>query len=124
MREDIDPVQGAGQQAVVALPGHMDASNAGKIREELLSVIKGGATALIADMTATIWCDHAGADAVVRAFRRAVISGTELRLVVTTQQVSRMLSLSGVDRLVGIYPSREAATTATAPAAVPPEAVT
>jgi hypothetical protein len=35
MREDIDPVQWAGQQAVVALPVHMDASSAGQIREEL-----------------------------------------------------------------------------------------
>jgi anti-sigma B factor antagonist len=117
-------VRWAGRQAVVAFPEHMDVANAGQIQQGLLSVIDRGATALIADMTATISCDHAGADAVVRAFRRAVISGTELRLVVTTQQVSRMLSLSGVDRLVGIYPSREAATTATTPAAVPPEAVT
>ena len=53
MLEDIDPVHRAGQQAVVAGPGHMDASDAGQIREELLSVINGSATALIADMTAT-----------------------------------------------------------------------
>jgi hypothetical protein len=53
MREDIEPVQRASQQAVVAIPVHMDASNAGQIREELLSVNNGGATALIADMTAT-----------------------------------------------------------------------
>ena len=118
MREDIDLVQWAGQQAVVALPVHMDASNAGQIREELLSVITGGATALIADMTATIWCDHVGADAVVRAFQRAVISGTELRLVVTAEPVSRMLSPSGLDRLVPICPSLEAATAASPPAEV------
>jgi anti-sigma B factor antagonist len=117
-------VRWARRQAMVALPEHMDVANAGQIQQGLLSVIDRGATALIADMTATISCDHAGAEAVVRAFRRAVISGTELRLVVTTQHVSRMLSLSGVDRLVGIYPSREAAATATAPAAVPPEAIT
>ena len=68
MREDIDPVPWAGQRAAVALPVHMDASNAGQIRGELLSVINGGAAALIADMTATTSCDHVGADAVVRAF--------------------------------------------------------
>ena len=118
MLEDIDPVYWAGQQAVVALPGHMDASNAGQIREELLPVINGGATALIADMTATTRCDHAGADAVVRAFQRAVICGTELRLVVTAEHVSRVFSLTGLDRLVPIYPSLEAA-----PAASPPTEV-
>ena len=110
MREDIDPVQWVGQQAVVALPVLMDASNAGQVREELLSVINGGAIALIADMTATTSCDNAGADAVVRAFRRAVICGTELRLMVTAGHVSRVLSLSGLDHLVPIYPSLEAAT--------------
>ena len=114
MGEDIDPVQWAGQQAVVALPVHLDASNAGQIREDLLSVINGGAAALIADMTATTSCDHAGADAVARA----VISGTELRLVVTAEHVSRVLSLSGLDHLVPIYPSLEAATAASPPAEV------
>jgi anti-anti-sigma factor len=118
MREDIDPVQWAGQQAVVALPVHMDASNAGQILEELLSVTNGGATALVADMTAT-WCDHAGADAVVRAFQRAVISGSELRLVVTAEHVLRVLSLSGLDHLVSIYRSLEAAAAASPPAEVP-----
>jgi anti-sigma B factor antagonist len=90
----------------------MDGSNAEQIQDELLSVINGGATGLIADMTATIWCDHAGAGAVVRAFQRAVITGTELRPVVTAPAVSRVLSRSGVDRLVPIHPSLEAATAA------------
>jgi anti-anti-sigma factor len=96
----------------------MDGSNAEQIQDELLSVINGGATGLIADMTATIWCDHAGAGAVVRAFQRAVITGTELRPVVTAPAVSRVLSRSGVDRLVPIHPSLEAATAASPPAAV------
>ena len=110
-------MQWTGRQAVITLPEHIDVSNAGQIREELLSVINRGATALIADMTATISCDHAGADAVVRAYQRAIISGTELRLVVTAQIVRRVLSLSGLDRLVSIYPSLESATAARAPAA-------
>ena len=118
MGEDLDPVHWAGRRAVVALPEHVGASNAGQIREELLSVIDGGATVLIADMTATAWCDHAGADAVVRAFRRAVVGGTQLRLVVTAGHVSRVFSLSGLDYLVPIYPSLEAATAASPPAEV------
>lgn len=115
--DDVYPVQWTGQQAVVALPEHIDLSNAGQIREELLSVINRGAKALVADMTATISCDNAGADAVARAHQRAVISGTDLRLVVTAQIVQRVFSLSGLDRLVSIYPCLEAATAASAPAA-------
>ena len=99
----------AGGQAVVALPEHIGALNAGQVREELLSVIGRGTTTLIADMTKTISCDRAGADAVVRAYQRAVSSGTELRLVVTTRIVSQALSRSGLDRLVSVYSSLEAA---------------
>ncbi len=53
-----------------------------------------------------------------RAFQRAVICGTELRLVVTAEHISRVFSLTGLDRLVPIYPSLEAA-----PAASPPTEV-
>ena len=115
--EDAYPVRWAGRQALVALPEHIDVSNAGQIREELLSVINRGAEALIADMTATLSCDNAGADAVARAYQRAVTSRTELRLVVTSGVVLRMLGMTGVGRLVPVYPSVEAALAARSPAA-------
>jgi anti-anti-sigma factor len=118
MGEDTGPGRRAGEQPVVALPGHMDTAHAGQIRAELLPVIDGGAPALIAGLTAAAWCDHAGADAVVRAFWRAVIRGTGLRLVVTAGHVSRVLSFSGPGHLVPVCPSREAATAAGPPAAV------
>jgi anti-anti-sigma factor len=115
--ESLYPVKWADGQAVVVLPEHIGISNAGQVREQLLSVINRGATTLIADMTATISCDQAGADAVTRAWQRATVSGTELRLVVTARIVSRVLGLSGVDRLVSVYPSLEAAMAARLPAA-------
>ena len=115
--EDTYPVRWAGRQATVALPEHIDVSNAGPIREELLSVINQGAEALIVDMTATISCDRAGADAVARAYQRAVVSRTELRLVVTSAVVLRMLGMTGVGRLVPVYPSVQAALAARSPAA-------
>jgi anti-sigma B factor antagonist len=109
-----------GRQAVVTLPEHIGVPNAGQIREELLSVINRGAAALIADITATLSCDYAGADAVVRAYPRAVTNGTQLRLVVTARIVRRVLSLNGLDRLIPIYPCLEAAIAAGAPAAEGP----
>ena len=117
------PVRWVGAQAVVALPEHVDVSNAGQIREELLWVINRGAVALIADMTATVSCDHAGADAVLRARRRAVASGTEIRLVATAPIVRRVLAASGLQHLVPVYPFLEAAMAAGPPAAVAAPAV-
>jgi anti-anti-sigma factor len=118
--EDPYPVRWIGSRAAVTLPEHIDLSNADQIREELLSVINRGATELIVDLTPTASCDHAGADAVARAYQRGVVSGTQLRLVVSAPIVRRVLSISGLDRLISIYPSLEAAIAAEAPAAVVP----
>ena len=109
------PVHWMGRQAVVALPEHIDVSNASQIREELLSVINRGAATLIADMTATLSCDQSGADAVIRAYQRALASGTQLRLAVTAQIVRRVLDVYGMSRLISVYPSLEAAIAAGTP---------
>ena len=116
MRDDACPVQWAGRRAVVTLPDHIDASNAGQIREELLSVIYHGAATLIADMTATTLCDRAGVHAVARACQRGAAAGTDLRLVATARAVRRMLAVSGLDQLVSVYPSLDAATAGRQPA--------
>ena len=116
MVNDPYPVRWTGRQAVVALPEHIDVSNAGQIREELLWVINRGAAALIADMTATLSCDQSGADAVLRAYHRAHASGTQLRLAVTAPIVRRVLGINGLDRLIPVYPSLEAATAVGTPA--------
>jgi hypothetical protein len=109
---DIYPVQWVGRQAVVTLPDHIGAADAGQIRGELLSVINLGAQTVIADMTTTISCDQAGTDAVVRACQRAVIGGADLRLVVAARSGWRR---PGLDGLACIYPSLEAAMAAGSP---------
>jgi anti-anti-sigma regulatory factor len=100
--------------AIVVLPEHFGLPGVDLVREQLLSVLNRGALVLIADLTATISCDHAGSDALARVYQRAVSSGTELRLVVTSGIVRRVLSINGVDRLVSVYPTLEAALAASA----------
>ena len=111
------PVRWSGRQAIVTLPEHIDASNADQVREELLAVINQGATELIADMTTTVSCDYGGADALVQAYQRGAVSGTQLRLAVTAPVVRRVLEVNGLDRLISIYPDVVLATAAE-PAAV------
>lgn len=117
MLKDSYPVRWAGRRAVVVLPEHIGQANAGQVSEELLSVINRGADALIVDMTGTISCDYTGAAALLRARQRTLSSGTELRLAVTDRIVRRTLSLSGLDHMISIYPSLEAAIAADASAA-------
>ena len=112
MRDDAFPVEWTGRQAVVAFPGHVDVSNVDQLRDRLLAVINRGAAVLIADMTGTATCDHAGVEAIARACQRAAIGGTRVRLAVTAPGVRRVLAIEGLDRMVPIYPSLEAATEA------------
>ena len=115
MAEHAFPVQWAGRQAVMTLPEHIDASNVSQIRGQLLALVNQGAAVLIADMTGTASCDHGGADALARAYQRAAVTGTQLRLVVTAPVVRRVLAVNGLDRLISIYPSLQAALAAGTP---------
>jgi anti-sigma B factor antagonist len=99
------PVLWIGQVAVVGLPAEIDVTNADMVREDLLSVLNQGAALLIADMSKTNFCDSSGVSALVRTFRYAGTNAIALRLVVSTPAVQRVLSITGVDRLVDIYPS-------------------
>ncbi len=109
MSEDLFPVVWKGSRAIVAFPGDVNVGNAGQLRDQLLSVINRGAVVLIADMTGTVSCDHAAVDALARAYQRAAVSGTQLRLVVPALVIRRVLGIEGLDRLVSVYPTLEAA---------------
>jgi anti-anti-sigma factor len=109
MSEDLFPVMWKGSRAIVAFPEDVNVGNAGQLREQLLSVINRGAGVLIADMTDTVSCDHAAMDALARAYQRAAVSGTQLRLVVAAPVIRRVLGIEGIDRLISVYPTLEAA---------------
>ena len=103
------PVLWIGQTAVITLPAEIDMTNADQVREDLLSVLNQRAVLMIADLSKTTFCDSAGVGALARTFRRAEASQSEMRLVVSTPAVLRVLTLTGVDRLLDIYPSVTAA---------------
>jgi anti-sigma B factor antagonist len=99
------PVLWIGQVAVVTLPEEIDVTIADTVQEELFAAMNAGAALLIADMSKTTFCDSAGVSALVRAFRQASSSGSSLRLVIGTPAVQRVLSITGVDRLMATFPS-------------------
>jgi anti-anti-sigma factor len=84
---------------VVTLPGSIDISSARRIGEELGSVLASGATTVIADMTATTFCDSSGARILAAACERAAANNIEMRLVVPSTFVLRALKLMGLGKL-------------------------
>lgn len=105
MSQERYPVLWIGQVAVVALPVEIDVTIADSVRDELLAILGQGAVLLIADLSKTEFCDSAGVSSLVRTYRQASTSGSALRLVVGTPAVQRVLSITGVDRLVDVFPS-------------------
>lgn len=99
------PVRWSDQTAVVRLPAEIDLTIADALREALLAVLNQGAHGLIADMTATTFCDSAGISALVRAARRAAASGATMRIAVTAPPVLRVFNLVGIDRLIDVHPN-------------------
>lgn len=98
----------ARRAVVVALPEDIDLTNVAGVAEQLTLAVCRHSIVII-DMSATRFCDCAGARVIVRAHKRAAEGGAELRLVVTADPVRRIFGLLGVDRLLDLYPSVEAA---------------
>jgi len=98
-----------GRVAIVTLPVEIDLANAELVRQDLVSVVAQGATRVIADMTATTFCDSAGIAVLVRVVQQGAAHGSGLRLAASMPAVTRVLALTGVDKLIEVYPSVSAA---------------
>lgn len=95
--------------AVVAMPDEIDIANAGRLGAELASACDSGVGIVVADMTHTTFCDASGVRMLVLAHKRAAEGGVELHVAVTSARVRRVLVLLGLDEIVPIHPSVDAA---------------
>jgi anti-sigma B factor antagonist len=103
------PTRWLGSWAVVTLPQEIDVSNSQQIGEELASVVDQGAVMLIADMTASTFCDTSGARELIAARKHAHADGAEVRLVVKAQAVLRAFEIIGLGDLFDVFPDLAAA---------------
>jgi anti-sigma B factor antagonist len=91
---------------VVVLPVEIDVTNSEQVHDQIVAALAPGVDVVIADMTATSFCDSSGVHALVFAHEAAVARGARLRLAVSPDgSVSRVLQLIGVGRILSICPS-------------------
>lgn len=90
---------------VVTLPAEIDMASAGRVSRQLGAAFAPGVKTVIADMTATRFCDSSGISVLVRAHKQAAASRTQLRLVVHSTVVLRSLRLVQMDSLLPICPT-------------------
>lgn len=117
MSAEYFPVRWAGRLAVLSMPAEVDLTNAAALLGRILTVLDRQPATVIVDMTATTFCDSAGVNTLVRAHQRAASVQAELRLVAPGRAVRRILTVTGLDRLISVYPSLAASLAAGRPAA-------
>jgi anti-anti-sigma factor len=93
---------------VVAAPEEIDIATAYGLRAALASAARGQATVVV-DMTRTHACDATGLHVLVRAHRRALAHGGELRLVISSPDVRRLFAIAGLDRVIHHFGSLDEA---------------
>jgi len=95
--------------AIVTMPPEIDITNAGQVGDDLAAALVPGVVAVVADMTATTFCDSSAVAMLVRTHLRATGHYAELRLVICSRAVLRALAIAMVGYSLPVYPSLAAA---------------
>jgi anti-anti-sigma factor len=107
--EESLPAEQYDDRVVITLPEEIDLTHSPVIRETVLAVIRRRPAVIVADMTATTFCDSNAMHAIATAHRQAVAAGADMRLAIGHPGVRRVFALSGFDTVIGIYPDLPAA---------------
>jgi anti-anti-sigma factor len=95
------PIEMVQDVPVVAVPEEIDASNTDWLRTILLETAARGHATFVVDMTRTRLCASAGIGALLRAHKRALAEGGELRLLMpTSATVQSVFALTGIGHLI------------------------
>ncbi|WP_210528579.1 STAS domain-containing protein [Rubellimicrobium arenae] len=88
----------------------LDAARAPALREELLRHIDAGHSQIVLDLSKTDFLDSSGLGALVSAVKRLGSKGT-LAIAGAQGAVTRLFSLTRMDRVFALHPSVDAAVT-------------
>jgi len=91
------------------MPAEIDVTNADEIRQALRAAACHGSAVLIIDMSGTTFCDSAGVQAIIDAYNENQNAKTPAQLRIVTTAVRRIMTLVGIDQLVPVYSTLEAA---------------
>lgn len=103
MMETSCPIKLVQGVPVIGAPAEIDVRNGGILRAAILHTAAFGYATMVVDMSRTEFCDSAGLSVLVRAHKRALAEGGDLRLVVTTPPVLRILTLTGLDQALRLF---------------------
>jgi anti-anti-sigma factor len=99
-----------GGYVIVELGGELGIASAPALREQLISLLR-TASHLIIDLSAVEQADASGLAVMVGSGRRARLLGGSVRLAAPSPEVARVLSATGMNQHLDIFPTVRAAIT-------------
>ena len=99
-----------GGYVIATLSGELGSASAPALREQFRSLLR-AASQLIIDLSAVEHADASGLAVLVGSGRRARLLGGSLRLAAPSPEVARVLSATGINQHLDIFPTVRAATT-------------
>jgi anti-sigma B factor antagonist len=94
---------------VVAVSGELDLHSVGQLRAELEQAMDRGAEHVVVDLACVTFMDSTALGAIVLAERSLRRSNGSLVVVSDDPRVARLFSITGLDRLIRLWPSLNAA---------------
>jgi anti-sigma B factor antagonist len=94
---------------VVTCSGNLDLETVDEFKVKVLSLLVVGQAPLVLDLSGLAFMDSTGLGGLIAALKRAREAEIGLDLVVNTERVSHLLTLTGVDVLLPVYESRKLA---------------
>lgn len=92
--------------AVVALSGRLTfGRDAEQFEAAVRKLVDGGDRKFVLDASALEYIDSAGIGALVSALTNVKKAGGDLRLAGANERIQRLFTMTGVDKLLSVYPT-------------------
>lgn len=92
--------------AVVALSGRLTfGRDAEQFESAVRKLVDGGDRKFVLDASALEYIDSAGIGALVSALTNVKKAGGDLRLAGANERIQRLFTMTGVDKLLSVYPT-------------------
>ncbi|XIG72970.1 anti-anti-sigma factor (plasmid) [Streptomyces sp. SGAir0957] len=98
-----------GGATVLEVRGEIDYETGGPLQAALASACAGTAPQCVVDLGGVAFLDSSGLSILLAAYGRATAAGGWLRLARVSPPVLRVLTIVGLDSVVPIYPTMQAA---------------
>lgn len=92
-------------RTIVAATGEVDVYTAPVLDDALSTVVSGGATRVVVDLSGVDFLDSTGLSVLVKALKRVRDADGALDVVVTAERVNKVFRITGLDQVIPVHAS-------------------